>query len=1051
MEKVNKINQNEYYQKFKKTKFYYYLMKFLNHKNVKYVLFLYIVSLFLFGYTLINNMFTIPLGGDFILQEIPFYYNGYDDWWAYFKNGEFVFWDENTNLGVNNIGSNSFYYLLDIFFLPTLLVPRSLVPQMQAFLIMSKMVLAGYVMKRFLNEKHHVSEDTSKMIGVAYGFCGWTLYYLWFNHFIEITILLPLVLYGVENVLKKEKPTTLILSLFLSAMTNYFFFIMICFCSVIYAMFRYFQLFSSYSNKQKRNVILIGISSYVVGMLMALLILLPAFSVALNSSRAESSSYSTTIVNSFNSIILCIKNHDFSLLFDNVNGLIKNLFYFSNPGSTTNVSNITRVYMYPLASFFYPTVSCNDHIIINNNGYDNALSSLFVYTPIMLMLVPSMIVSAKEKKVSHLVAIAGLLILIFTPFAYYCFSGFTDVCYGRWELFVVVCIFIYVGINFDNRKKMKLWYFDISLGICIAMEILLLEMARKLQGTTSVNSLDPDATNVCFAQMAYVFILFMYLKWKFKDKNLANSLRWLISAEAFVSFNLLLGFTISIGDSETYVGFFGTDTYQNLYGGKNSVDLETKLISKIKKEDKSFYRVYNTSFDRKSNNLGMVENYNGLGTFHSIYGYDIDDFASWTHFKYNGSWSMGEHEKKANMDTFLNVKYFISNTDDNNVPYGYKKINQEGNKVVYENEYYIPLGFNFSEIVNADQVNQTMKSTNSNNYYLYKSAYSGYVPKTEYLLTSKAMLYEEDIEEILKEYPELNYQSYINYSTDFANKVYTKTIRDSEVLIRQAQWNDGPGGDGSFKNEWKEVTPYSTNSAKALKWNSELIVTLNSPIAPEAETRGGAYVTLTARMGENLIITLYDKDDKEIAHDRHMKHGYDKSADKKYERGFYVDRPVYKIKVTVKDTFKSNAILSKPNATYEYFDTYQENLLKQKKTQFTNVKSTNNKYSFDSSLDQNMISVLSIPYDEGWSLKRIDENKKSENVKIYKGQGGFVSFVNLKGDYHYELVYHTPHLATGCVGFTIGAMIFAGIYYSLDLKKDDKKEMDKLTKFCKIS
>ena len=138
-----------------------------------------------------TNMFTIPLGGDFVLQEIPFYYNGYDDYWSAITKGEFVFWDENTNLGVNNIGANSFYYLLDIFFLPTLLVPRAIVPQTQAFLMITKMVLAGYVMKRLLNDQFKVSEGTSKMVSVAYAFCGWTLCYLWFNHFIEMTILLP--------------------------------------------------------------------------------------------------------------------------------------------------------------------------------------------------------------------------------------------------------------------------------------------------------------------------------------------------------------------------------------------------------------------------------------------------------------------------------------------------------------------------------------------------------------------------------------------------------------------------------------------------------------------------------------------------------------------------------------------------------------------------------------------------------------------------------------------------------------------------------------------
>ena len=97
---TEKVKTNKYYQKFISSKFYSILKKIIEHKNVKYVLFLYFICFCLFAYTLVNNYFVIPLNGDFYLQEIPFYYNGYDDWWSYIKSGDFVFWDENTNLGI---------------------------------------------------------------------------------------------------------------------------------------------------------------------------------------------------------------------------------------------------------------------------------------------------------------------------------------------------------------------------------------------------------------------------------------------------------------------------------------------------------------------------------------------------------------------------------------------------------------------------------------------------------------------------------------------------------------------------------------------------------------------------------------------------------------------------------------------------------------------------------------------------------------------------------------------------------------------------------------
>lgn len=1046
---TEKVKTNKYYQKFINSKFYSLLKRFIEHKNVKYVLFLYFVSFCLFAYTLINNYFVIPLSGDFYLQEIPFYYNGYDDWWSYLKSGEFVFWDENTNIGVNNIGSNSFYYLLNIFFLPTLLVPRSLVPQMQAFLIMTKLVLAGYCMKRLLNDCFNISEDTSKLIGVCYAFCGWNLYYLWFNHFLEISVLFPLVIYGVEQVIQKRKVSPLILSLVLSAVTNYFFFIMICFCTVIYAVFRYFQSFPKYDKKEKRDVILLGISSYVVGLIMSLVILLPCFYVAMQSSRAGSSSYVEALTKSLECIVLSIKQKDFSNFFNNLNSLIKNMLYF-NAGSgysTANVSNLARVYLYPLATFFYPTVSCNDHIIINNNGYDNALSSLFVFTPVMLMLIPSIFQSFKEKKISHIVAVCGILILIFTPFAYYCFSGFTNVCYGRWQLFPVVCLLIYAAINLDKRKELKKWYFDISVVFCLVMEILCLVLAIKLQGTSGVNNMDVDAKNVCYAQMAYVVLLYIYIRWKKNSKEFLNNLTWATAIEALVSFNLLLGFTINIGNEDLYVGFFGTQDYEKIYGGKDSVELETKLISQIKKEDDSFYRVYNTSMMRDSNNLGMVEGYNGMGTFHSIYNYEIDDFAMWTHFKYNNSWSMGAHEKKANMDSFLNVKYYLTSTSDTNIPFGYSKHLEEGDKVVYKNEDYVPLGYNFSSIVNADYVNETMnrwsRKTSYSNY-----TYTGAVPKIESLLTSDVILYEEDVEEILEKYPEFSssYHSSVNFSSYFNDKVNLRLLNNSEIQIERAIWNDGPGGDGKFVGREDPVS-YSKEAATGLKWNSLVTISFNEPICKFASETNKAYVTLVARMGENLVITFKDNDGEPICSDSHMKNTFNRDGDTKFERGFYVDRPVKTIEILVKDTFKSNALLYKPDITYQYYDSYHNNMEKLKETQFTNVVRKNNLYQFDSSLSENMISVLSIPYDIGWSLTRINEDGTKNDVKIYKGQGGFVSFVNEKGNCTYKLTYHTPYLSLGLVGFIFGSMIFAGLYYSLEVFKEDKKYLDSCLKF----
>jgi hypothetical protein len=175
------------------------LPKFLSFlKNINslfyYFLFLIVVGLAFFGVSLFSNSFTTPFSGDYVQQQIAFYYNGYDDWHHFFKTGKFILYDENTFLGANNMASNSFYYLFNIFFLPILLFPRDLIPQGMAILTILKMALAGLFFALYMKQLK-VKDSTSKICGLAYAFCGWISWYIWFNVFTEIAICFPLILF----------------------------------------------------------------------------------------------------------------------------------------------------------------------------------------------------------------------------------------------------------------------------------------------------------------------------------------------------------------------------------------------------------------------------------------------------------------------------------------------------------------------------------------------------------------------------------------------------------------------------------------------------------------------------------------------------------------------------------------------------------------------------------------------------------------------------------------------------------------------------------------
>jgi uncharacterized membrane protein YfhO len=71
--------------------------------------------------------------GDFNVQQIPFYRMAHEA----VRTGN-IFWNWNTDLGVNFIGSYSFYLLFSPFFWLTLPFPTSVVPYLMAPLLVLK-------------------------------------------------------------------------------------------------------------------------------------------------------------------------------------------------------------------------------------------------------------------------------------------------------------------------------------------------------------------------------------------------------------------------------------------------------------------------------------------------------------------------------------------------------------------------------------------------------------------------------------------------------------------------------------------------------------------------------------------------------------------------------------------------------------------------------------------------------------------------------------------------------------------------------------------------
>lgn len=203
--------------------------------------------------------------GDFNVQQIPFYMLCHD----LVQQGD-IFWDWNTDLGTNFIGSYSFYLLGSPFFWITLLFPSKAVPYLIAPLIMLKISLAAtfacMFIRRFVNNPVYAS-----LGGLLYAFSGFSIYNIFFNHFHEAMVIFPLLLLSLEELIENNRKGFFALCVFFSVTMNYFFFAGQVVFVVIYFFIR---LFSKSWNIKPRHFFQIGFEA-VIGLLLSATIILP--------------------------------------------------------------------------------------------------------------------------------------------------------------------------------------------------------------------------------------------------------------------------------------------------------------------------------------------------------------------------------------------------------------------------------------------------------------------------------------------------------------------------------------------------------------------------------------------------------------------------------------------------------------------------------------------------------------------------------------------------------------------------------------------------------
>jgi len=157
--------------------------------------------------------------GDFNVQQVPFYRLAHDA----IRSGEWG-WNYKTDLGANFIGSYSFYLLGSPFFWLTIPFPSEWLQFLMGPLFILKFAcatLTGYV---YIHRYTKTGE--SALIGaVLYAFSGFSIYNIFFNHFHEAVVMFPLLLAALDEYMAARRRGLFALAVFACCFVNYYFFV----------------------------------------------------------------------------------------------------------------------------------------------------------------------------------------------------------------------------------------------------------------------------------------------------------------------------------------------------------------------------------------------------------------------------------------------------------------------------------------------------------------------------------------------------------------------------------------------------------------------------------------------------------------------------------------------------------------------------------------------------------------------------------------------------------------------------------------------------------
>ena len=187
-----------------------------------------------------------PLFGDVTILRMDLYHQYgplYAELYERITNLDSFLYSWKSGGGSGFLG-NFYNYLSSPTLIIMLLFGHENMPEAIAAMIFVKAVLASFTFSYFLTKKFDNRTPLASAFGVLYACSGYFIAYYWNVMWLDAFYLFPLVMLGIEKIIKDGKIKLYLIALALTLVTNYYMGYMVCIFSVLYYIYAYFSQYS---------------------------------------------------------------------------------------------------------------------------------------------------------------------------------------------------------------------------------------------------------------------------------------------------------------------------------------------------------------------------------------------------------------------------------------------------------------------------------------------------------------------------------------------------------------------------------------------------------------------------------------------------------------------------------------------------------------------------------------------------------------------------------------------------------------------------------------